>query len=245
MDGSVRCWGDDTYGELGDGQTERIELHAVDAPGFRGATELALGTFHTCALYPDRTVQCVGRNSYGNFGNGALGDGTAADRATLAPVVGLSNVVHIAAGAFHTCAVLGDGTVRCWGGNTYGQCGDGTRDDQVNQGRLSPVQVSGITDAVRVAAGEIHTCALLADETVACWGTNAYGNLGTGTKNDTHLTPVPVAGLSGVVSISVGSYHSCALIADGTMKCWGDNGWGQLGDGTTTQRLVPTTVVIP
>jgi alpha-tubulin suppressor-like RCC1 family protein len=236
-DGTARCWGANPYGQLCNGTTQFSPTPTV-AAGLTGAKKIVLGAQHTCALFSDGSVQCAGRNDFGTNGAGALGDGTMANRAVLGLVSSLSGVVDISAGYFHTCAVRMNGSVQCWGGNNYGQLGDGTRTT-----RLIPVAVAGITNAVAVSAGEIDSCAVLLDGTAACWGTNAYGNLGDGTMTP-HLQATPVPGLSGVVAVAAASYHTCALLAGGTAaKCWGDNGWGQLGDGSTTRRLTPTTVV--
>jgi alpha-tubulin suppressor-like RCC1 family protein len=142
----------------------------------------------------------------------------------------------LAVGSDHTCALLNDGTARCWGYNGYGALGDGTTTQ-----RLAPVAVSGISSAVALTAGENHTCALLANGTARCWGSNYAGQLGDGTTTE-RSTPVAVSGLSGAVALTAGGAHTCALLANGTARCWGDNNNGQLGDGTTTGRLTPVAV---
>ena len=134
-------------------------------------------------------------------------------------------------------ALLGDGTVRCWGRNTEGQLGDGT-----TAGSLTPVQVVGITGAVAVSGGYEHTCALLGDGTVRCWGRNAEGQLGDGTRTGSS-TPVRVVGITGAVAVTGGWWHhTCALLRDGTAQCWGQNDFGQLGNGTTTSSSTPVTM---
>jgi hypothetical protein len=166
-----------------------------------------------------------------------LGDGTTTSSSTPVAVSGLSNAVAITAGTFHTCAVLSDGTARCWGNNHYGQLGDGTLTT-----RLTPVAVSGLSNAVAIAAAGIyHTCAVLSDGTARCWGYNGDGQLGDGTTT-WRPTPVAVSGLSNAVAIALGSLHTCALLSDGTARCWGINTTGQLGDGTTTERHTPVAV---
>jgi alpha-tubulin suppressor-like RCC1 family protein len=141
-------------------------------------------------------------------------------------------------GFYHTCALLSDGTAKCWGYNYWGQLGDGAR---TNRLRLTPVTVSGLTNAVAIAAGYYHTCALLNNGTAKCWGNNNYGQLGNGTIASNN-TPVTVSGLTNAVAIAAGYLHTCALLSDGTAKCWGRNDYGQLGDGTGTNKSTPVTV---
>ncbi|MDD5434431.1 MAG: hypothetical protein PH343_03280, partial [Nitrospira sp.] len=144
--------------------------------------------------------------------------------------------VEVEAGTNHNCAVMSDGTVKCWGNNNFGQLGDGT---QTN--RTMPVAVSGISTAVAIAGGYTHTCAVLAGGSVQCWGYNNVGQLGDGTTTN-HITPVVVSGISTAVGIEAGTYHTCAVLADGAVKCWGANSAGQLGDGTTTNSTTPVAV---
>jgi alpha-tubulin suppressor-like RCC1 family protein/lysophospholipase L1-like esterase len=148
----------------------------------------------------------------------------------------LATAVAISGGGTHSCALLGDGTARCWGDNNWGQLGDGT-----TTSRSTPVAVSGLTGAVAISAGAYHTCALLGDGTARCWGGNYRGQLGDGTTAY-RSTPVAVSGLTGAVAISAGWDHSCAVLGNGTAWCWGWNGTGQLGDGAAADRSTPVAV---
>lgn len=196
--------------------------------------QVSAGTDHTCVRFSNGTVRCTGMNY-----NGQLGDGTSQARNVLVPVQGITNAAAISAGYQHTCAVLMTGQVRCWGWNLMGQLGNG------QTGGLpvtSPVAVSGITTAVAVTTGYGHSCALLADTTVRCWGSNWHGRLGSGTTSDSTL-PLAVAGLSDVVAVGAGSNHTCALLADGTIECWGSSSFAALGAGPATPTIERQRVV--
>jgi len=246
MAGGVKCWGDNAYGQLGDGTTTD-SLTPVDVIGL--ASDVAAvdaGFSHTCARTTAGGVKCWGDNF-----SGQLGDGTTTDQAAPVDVSGLtSGVAAIAAGGAHTCALTTEGGLKCWGHNFYGQVGDGS----TTASRPTPVDVSGLTSGVAaVVAGDSHTCALTTAGGVKCWGQNYYGELGDGTTccgDPSHrATPANVSGLtSGVATIAAGTHHTCALTSAGGAKCWGNNQYGQLGDGTTccseTQsRIVPVDVV--
>lgn len=145
--------------------------------------------------------------------------------------------VQLALGGHHSCALLADHTVVCWGENNYGQLGDGT-----TTVHRRPAPVPGLTDVSEIAAGESSTCARVDDGSVLCWGGNQQGQLGDGTT-DTRLLPTPVMGLTNAVQLSMGSLHTCARLVDSSVVCWGYNASGQLGDGTTTRRTLPTRMV--
>jgi alpha-tubulin suppressor-like RCC1 family protein len=235
--GALDCWGSNAQGQLGDGTfTDKSSPTAVDGLGGK-VTAVAAGHRHTCVLLETGGVQC-----WGGDASGALGDGGAANRSAPADVPGLtSGVAAVAAGAGHTCALRTGGAVTCWGWNNSGQVGDGTAVD-----RRTPVDVAGLgRPAVALAAGDQHTCALLSDGSVACWGANASGQLGDGLRVRSTV-PAAVVGLTGrAVQIAAGGAHTCARIEDGTVECWGDDQSGQLGDGGYDNRSEPTPAVLP
>ncbi len=231
--GSVRCWGANGVGALGDGTRVDRELPTpvigIDEP----VVSIVAGDDFACALTSSGGVKCWGWNTHGQLGNGSTEIST-----TAVDVVGLSSgVIAISAGYRHTCAVTSAG-LRCWGRNSSGQLGDGTTTDS-----LVPVlaQVGPVLD---VATGILHTCVLTTSHGVRCWGQGFFGQLGDG-LGDRSLIPVDVVGLPGPVSrIAAGDYRSCAVLSEtGSLKCWGANWKGELGDGTTQDRLVPVDVI--
>jgi alpha-tubulin suppressor-like RCC1 family protein len=174
-------------------------------------------------------VKCWGSNDYGQLGNGELGSGK--ERAAPVDVANLTDVVALAAGNDHTCALLSGGSVKCWGSNDYGQLGTG--DSGSGKGQATPVAVSNLSGVLAVAAGEAHTCALLSGGGVKCWGYNSGGQLGNGKSGpgEDQAAPVAVSNLSGVTAVTAGKFHSCALLSSGSVKCWGENDHGQVGNG--------------
>jgi alpha-tubulin suppressor-like RCC1 family protein len=216
-DGTVKCWGMNGIGQLGDGTTTgRSSPVAVE--GLTGAQAVTAGRDHSCALVAGGTVMCWGSN-----GVGQLGDGTITDRSSPVAVAGISGALDIAAGSEYTCALLGDHRVACWGDNYHGQLGNGTTTES-----FVPVTVSGLSDAQWLAVGGDHACVIVSDAAVRCWGSGP----GNGEPQD---SSIPVELLIGrVTAISAGSEHTCALQSSGMVWCWGRNQFGQLGDGTTT-----------
>jgi alpha-tubulin suppressor-like RCC1 family protein len=233
-DGRVICWGSNGSGQLGDGTTTTQTSMSAASPvsGLTNARMIAAGGNHSCAVDGASTVWCWGENA-----NGELGDGTTTQRTTpVATSLGAVTVVSITAGFHHTCALLSDATVRCWGQNN-GQVGDNT-----SITRTTPVTVlyssSGPLGGVkRIVAGDSHTCALLDGGAVWCWGFSPQNGLATST-----LVASAVSGLGDVRDIVAGGAHTCVTKSDGTMWCWGFNGSGQLGDGSTLSSTTPVQV---
>jgi alpha-tubulin suppressor-like RCC1 family protein len=231
--GSIRCWGRNSDGQIGNG-TKVNALTPVEVGGIAGdAAAVHAGWVHTCMRTQAGGVKCWGNNQYGQ-----LGDGTLTGRVTPTDATGITgSVTALGLGATHGCALVGGG-VKCWGANYSYQLGDGTTQD-----RSVAVSVPGLSSGVvAVTAGTEHTCALTSTGGVKCWGVNSSGQLGSGNKT-LQWAPGDVAGLtSGVVKLVSGSYHNCVLTQTGAVKCWGDNMFGQLGDGTTTVRTVAVEV---
>ena len=238
-DGSVSCWGSNSYGELGDGTDSDANTPTQTSPFATGRTAVAIaaGNFHTCALLDDGSVSCWGSNEQGQ-----LGDGTVIDRTT--PTVGVlplgQSAVAISAGSDHTCALLYDGSVSCWGQQVYGRLGNGAGLSGDWASVKTPTQTSPFDTgrtAVAISAGRASTCAILDDGSVSCWGSNYYGQGGDGTSisKNTPTQTVPLGQVA--VAISVGWRHTCALLDDDSVRCWGVNSEGQLGDGTNTGTI--------
>ena len=242
-DGTVLAWGENSYGQLGDGttttRTAPVQVKGIGGTGsLTGIKAIAVGSWHTVALQWNGTVCAWGSNSF----SGMLGDGTTIHRSTPVQVKNLSSITFIAAGWAHTVALKLDGTVWVWGYNGNGQLGDGTTKD-----KSTPVQVKNLTGVISVSLGESHTVALKVDGTVWAWGGNSYGQLGDGTTT-IRTTPVQVKGvggtgnLTGFVIVSASTYHTIALQSNGTVCAWGDNCYGQLGDGTMLNQITPIQV---
>jgi len=240
--GGAKCWGSNFWDQLGDGSALIFRSTPVNVSGLlSGVAAVSAGDFHTCALTTAGGLRCWGDNLAGQ-----LGDGTTTDRMTPVDVSGLiSGVAAVSAGRFHTCALTTTGGVKCWGSNSFGQLGDGT----TGSFRSTPADVSGLSSggaAVSASGGDpdaSHTCAVTTAGGVKCWGKNLAGQLGDGTTIDRN-TPVDVSTLvSGVAGVSTGGQHTCARLTVGTVKCWGDNALGQLGDGTSIGQTTPVEVV--
>ena len=258
--GAVRCWGFNLEGRLGYGNTDAIgddeapgSAGPVDldpGPGFGAAKAVATGGFHTCALLEAGAVRCWGFGGSGRLGYGNIADigrtpETKPDTVgpvDLDPGPGTGIAKAITAGTGHTCAILENGSVRCWGSNGSGQLGYGnTRnigDDEIPAAVL-PVDLGSNRTAKAIRAGGEHTCALLDDDSVRCWGYAGFGQLGYGNTNDIgddeapgSVGPVdldPGPGFGTAKAISAGTLHTCARLSDDSVRCWGRGSNGRLG----------------
>ncbi len=232
--GQVVCWGDNSKGQLGNGQTSTdlpVSAVPVAVSGLTDAVEISAGDQHSCALRASGQVVCWGYNADGQFG-----DGSRIDSSVPVAVSGLTDAVEITAGDQHSCARRASGQIVCWGANGAGQLGDGT-----TAPRLVPTAVSGLADAVEVSAGGLHTCARRMAGVVLCWGSNFIGQLGDNSTTR-RLLPSSTLFSPSSVEISAGQNQSCVRRSTGQVSCSGYNGDGLLGDGTTTNRLVPRFV---
>lgn len=223
--GTVRCWGRNESGQLGDGTTQGSRT-PVAVAGIGPAVAIAAGGDHTCAILSDSTVSCWGANE-----GGQLGDGTTTPHSEPVVVSSIVGATAITADGSRTCALLAAGTASCWGWGLAPRAGGA---DPV------PVPVPGLAGIVDISAG-YPMCAVLDTGTVWCWGSNSFGELGNGTETDS-ATPVQVQGITTATQVTAGEGHACALLIGGTIRCWGDGSRGQLGDGSTTTRSVPISV---
>jgi alpha-tubulin suppressor-like RCC1 family protein len=234
--GGAQCWGGNALAGMQNG-TEGDDGAPKDVVGLTDGMEgISAGVEFSCVIQKG-AAKCWGVNDAGQ-----LGDGTFVGSLDPRDVVGLnSGVKFIVAAVFHACALTAGGDVWCWGDNFSGELGDGS-----NQSSPVPVKVGGLEAGIRaVAVGGSHTCVLTKAGGVKCWGGNAGGQLGDGTTADRN-SPVDVAGLSsGAVAIAAGASHTCAMLADGSVKCWGTNAQGQLGNGANTDSATPVDVVFP
>lgn len=236
--GAVKCWGYGGYGNMGNGSTS-AQPKPVDVTGLSGVLGLASGGNHSCALKADQTVVCWGDNGEGQLGNAATNNHQSNVPAT---VDGLSGVVALAAGRYHTCALKTDGSVLCFGDNTAKQLGTASSASD----SVTPVVVAGLSNIVAISAGHgDSSCALKADTTVVCWGDNTAGALGIGATSysatGTPQTVLTAAGtaLNRVLALRSGTDHSCAIVDDGSYStyCWGNNNYNQITAGAGGIRL--------
>jgi len=241
--GEVYCWGDNSSGQLGNSNAAvSNSATPVRVTGIV-ATSITAGRDHTCASIPDGTIYCWGSNS-----NGQLGTGDTSYLLSASPrlVVGISTASNIAAGAMHTCAVVDNGAVKCWG--TGAKFRLGLASSYAQNDVSTPTSVAGLSGltVVQVSAGTSQSCVLLNTKAVKCWGDNAAGQLGAGATSSATPSPRAVSGIDGTttsaVQISMGSQHACAVLTDGTAKCWGNGGSGRIGNGSTTTAASPSAV---
>jgi alpha-tubulin suppressor-like RCC1 family protein len=242
--GSVSCWGFNNYGQLGNGGTTSSSIPTLTSSLGAGRTAVALssGAAHTCAILDNGSVSCWGANYFGQLGNGGLSNpGAFTATPTLTSSLGAGRTaVALSSGSYHTCAILDNGSVSCWGSGDYGQLGDGRTSD-ASTPTLTSSLPAGRT-AVAISSGYSHTCALLDNGSVSCWGRGDYGQLGGGGTSD-QTTPTHTSSLGTgrtAVALTSGYEHTCAILDNGSVSCWGRGDAGQLGDGGTSNQTTPT-----
>jgi len=238
-EGGVRCWGNDWFDQVGDGEAFDNPSEPAPVSGIAGSVEaVATGPRFSCALLDSGAVQCWGQCWLGGLGTGVdeCDPVTEAD----APAMLSGPATAISVGGSHACALLESGAVECWGDNSRGQLGTGDY-----EGRAVPTEVGLWRPATSVVAGQDYSCALLDDGVVWCWGDNDEGQLGSGELGGSRPVAARVEQLDApVTAIAAGGWHACALIEDGTLHCWGANHHGQLGDGSPhTSRGTPAQVL--
>ena len=244
-DGTVYAWGYDGYGQLGTSLTSGqsatpVQVTLASGDPLANVVAIAAGSNHALALLKDGSVYAWGRNYEGQLGNGSTSNTSTPVRVAdpSDSTRNLANITAIAAGGYHSLFLTASGTVYATGDNDNGQLGDGTttrRSVPVTVTSLGPIMVTAI------AAGLYHSLAVAADGTVYAWGLNNYGQLGSGTTQDS-AGALQVAGLTGVAAVAAGDYTSLALLRDGTARAWGNNGYGQLGNNSTSSSSTPVAV---
>lgn len=263
-DASIKCWGANSMGQLGLGTTTHVggnpahmgeNLLAVDLGTGRTPQTIAAGDRHACAILDDGSVKCWGRNNAGQLGLGDLdnrGDAPG-EMGDALPVVDLGagrTVSVIVGGSGHSCALLDNADVKCWGNNGNGQLGLGDLtlrgDDAGEMGDLlDAVDLGTGREAVAISAGDFHNCVIFDDATTACWGNGGSGRLGVGTVVDrgddpgemgTELDAVDLGTGRTAIAVTAGWLHTCAVLDDATVKCWGENDNGRLGLGDVADR---------
>jgi alpha-tubulin suppressor-like RCC1 family protein len=253
----VRCWGNNSHGQVGDGtttdrSTARLVRKVAGAGALLEVAQVTVGDEHACARLTNGRAVCWGHNP-----DGRLGDGTTTD--TSRPVVvlnglgsgPLTGVAQLSAGSAHTCARLTSGRVACWGANGDGQAGGGGGSvHTLPTIVLSGTGVGPLEDIAQVAAGRTSTCARKVGGQVRCWGDNGLGQLGDGTQID-RILPRPVVGLlgagrlTGVAQLASADQHVCARLTNGQARCWGWGNEGELGAGDGLNSTTPVTVELP
>lgn len=250
IDGNVYTWGGSVNERLGrDFDPPAAELPAPIAGPFPGdpieVLDLASGNGHTCAVLTSKNVACWGKGSRGQLGTGGASDSKTPVLVERAINTVLENLASVVTAGETSCAISQDGTVWCWGNNSRGQVGSGAA--------VSPVYRAAeiLSDVVDLTGGETHFCALKSDDTVWCWGENSSGQLGNGQTDQTNRIPLEATELTAFLSgkpfkpvqLAAGENFTCARMDDGTVYCWGENNYGQLGDGNgSTSSLTPVQV---
>ena len=237
-DGSLWAWGDNFFGQRGDGTGDNFKTTPVRIGSETNWASVSAGGLYTVAIKTDGSLWAWGNNSYGQ-----LGDGTSDNFKTTPVRIGSeTNWATVSAGVAHTVAIKTDGSLWAWGNNYRGQLGDGT--GGYDQQKDTPVRIGSETNWASVSAGYEHTVAIKTDGSLWAWGDNYSGQLGNGTISyNLKTTPVRIGSETNWATVSAGMFHTVAIKTDSSLWAWGSG--GLLGDGTTDARYVPTQVKIP
>jgi len=235
-DGFVRCWGRSDRSQLGS-QVVAMSQKPNNVFSLTGATSIATGSGHACAILKDKTLKCWGDNTYGQVGDGRKLTQGKEERWFPTYVHNNFNIVQVALGESHSCALDEFGQIKCWGRNNLGQVGTGDSDSV----RVIPENVVLNEKAKGVALGSNHTCTLTESAKIYCWGDNTKGQLGLGDSRS-RSRPTLVSSIVNPVSLTAGYDKTCAILQDGSAKCWGDGEFGQLGDGDIVNKFLPVFV---
>ena len=226
-DGTVWCWGDNGYGQIGvvgGNQPDPVQVTLGST-----ATMIAAGGSATCALLSDNRLQCWGRNNMGQLGNGTFGSTAVTTPVYTLLVPDSFTVAHIEIGTTHSCAISVAGAAWCWGQSTFGRLGT-----TASSNAVTPTATASLgSTASEVAAGGAHTCALLSNGTISCFGSNNMGQLGQALATASSSTPTLVTLAATATHVTAGSQFTCALLSTAVVHCFGDNASGQLGSGSS------------
>ena len=232
----LKCWGNNSTGQLGNGSNANLSTPTTIDVNL-SVENMVLGIEHTCTITRDGTPMCWGDNSGGKLGDGSMNSSLSPVRVTLPSG---RKAIKLALGSYHSCALLDNGSITCWGRNTYGQLGDGTTNQSSTP---TAVNLGDEKFAKTLTAGAEHTCAILDDDSLVCWGRNDEGQLGDKTLINRHSpTSIDLPEGRSAKEIHTRNHHSCAILDDDSMACWGRNDDGQLGNGNTTDTPVPTPI---
>ena len=247
--GTMLAWGDNEYGQLGDGisgqeQTETGTPAQVAKlnPGFTGGVKaIAAGSEHSAAIWTFGVVYSWGNNELDQLGDGTTGQAQP-ESETPVQVYKLVGATRLAAGGFHTLALLENGTISAWGDDEFGQLGNNSTKNKEKPVTVKEAGGNTLTGVTAVAAGEDDSLALLTSGKVMAWGDDESGQLGDGRETTRKKIATPVLNLANVRAIASGAEHSLALLNDGTVMAWGNNEYGQLGNGATKNSTTPVHV---
>ena len=257
--GELKCWGEDRHGELGNGgpawtvsnptDTNAPSSTSINLGTSRTAVAVSAASEYTCAILDNGDLKCWGRDNYGQLGDGGSNTNTNAPSSTAIDLGTGRTAVSVSTGTYHTCAILDNGELMCWGKGQYGQLGDGGSNSNLNAPSSTAIDLGTGRTAIAVSAGDSHTCAILDNGDLKCWGRDYHGQLGDGgTNTDTNApssTAIDLGTGRTAVAVDAGYQHTCAILDNGDLKCWGDDYEGQLGDGgSNTNTNAPSSTAI-